>query len=301
MNCAEPTSLRSNDLPAESPAAGPLCLDVTQLESIDLLESLIAHRCQVGPSVLIEQALALMESSHVMFAAIVDGNKLVGQLSRERIEKMLATRFGFALYARKPVTLGITACEIKPVHPKKLYTRFTHLFAELQPPTPSVSLSPSGPITTTQLHQPMILAAEDNLVNQKVTLLQLRSLGYSADVAGNGFGVLAAFQRKRYDLVLMDAQMPGMDGLEATRQIRAAQAAGDPLFAHDVRIVAMTANAMSGDREACIASGMDDYLAKPVQIAQLRAILSSSASCTSSPTLCRSDTAPEPAADRRCA
>jgi two-component system sensor histidine kinase/response regulator len=107
-------------------------------------------------------------------------------------------------------------------------------------------------------------------VNQKVTLLQLRNLGYTADIAVNGREAVAALRRRSYALVLMDAQMPVMDGIEATRAIRAAQAAGDPAFPAALRIIAMTANAMSGDREACLAAGMDDYLAKPVRPDALR-------------------------------
>jgi CheY-like chemotaxis protein len=118
-----------------------------------------------------------------------------------------------------------------------------------------------------------ILIAEDNPVNQKVTLLQLRNLGYLADVVCNGREVLLAVQQRPYALVLMDAQMPDIDGVEATRRIRTAQAEGDPAFPATLTIVAMTANAMTGDREICIAAGMDDYLAKPVKTDDLRKML----------------------------
>jgi CheY-like chemotaxis protein len=119
----------------------------------------------------------------------------------------------------------------------------------------------------------MILIAEDNVVNQKVTLLQLRNLGYAADIVANGREAITALRKKRYALVLMDAQMPEMDGVETTRQIREAQAAGDPDFPASLPIIAMTANAMSGDREVCLAAGMDDYLAKPVKPDDLREML----------------------------
>ncbi len=113
-----------------------------------------------------------------------------------------------------------------------------------------------------------ILVAEDNSVNQKVALLYLERMGYQADVAANGFEVLAAVRRQRYDLVLMDVHMPGMDGLEATRQLRLSLAP-----AVQPRIVAMTANALRGDREVCLASGMDDYLSKPVLFEDLQAVI----------------------------
>ncbi|MGH8020221.1 MAG: response regulator [Opitutaceae bacterium] len=118
-----------------------------------------------------------------------------------------------------------------------------------------------------------ILVAEDNPVNQKIALLQLQRLGYAADIVSDGEQVLAALQRKPYRIVLMDSQMPRLDGLAATQRIRQAQAAGAPHLAADLRIIAMTANAMQGDREACLAAGMDDYISKPVRIELLKAAL----------------------------
>jgi signal transduction histidine kinase/ligand-binding sensor domain-containing protein/CheY-like chemotaxis protein len=119
------------------------------------------------------------------------------------------------------------------------------------------------------LPSPMrILLAEDNSVNQKVGLLLLERLGYRADVAANGLEVLAALRRQSYDLILMDVQMPEMDGLEAARRIRA-----EPPPGLQPRIVAMTANALRGDREACLAAGMDDYLSKPILLDDLRAAI----------------------------
>jgi CheY-like chemotaxis protein/HPt (histidine-containing phosphotransfer) domain-containing protein len=112
------------------------------------------------------------------------------------------------------------------------------------------------------------LLAEDNAVNQRVALHMLSLMGYMADVAADGAEALAALGRQRYDLVLMDVQMPLMDGLEATRRIRE-QFSGDEA----PRIIAMTAGAMSGDREKCLAAGMDDYLTKPIRPADLQAAL----------------------------
>ncbi|MBI5081796.1 MAG: response regulator, partial [Chloroflexi bacterium] len=111
---------------------------------------------------------------------------------------------------------------------------------------------------------------EDNTVNQKLALRILQRMGYRADVAANGLEALAALRRQRYDVILMDVQMPEMDGLEATRQIRST-------FTPDQQphIIAMTANAMQGDREVCLEAGMNDYVSKPIQIKELQAALES--------------------------
>ena len=115
-----------------------------------------------------------------------------------------------------------------------------------------------------------VLVAEDNLINQRVVLLQLRQLGYSADAVANGAEVVEAVGRIAYDLVLMDCQMPEVDGYDAARLIRARE---EPGQVH-LPIIAMTANALTGDREKCLEAGMDDYISKPVKTADLDRVLS---------------------------
>jgi len=129
------------------------------------------------------------------------------------------------------------------------------------PPRTVVTTTPAG-------HATRLLLAEDNLVNQKVAVGLLKNLGYTTQVVGNGADAVTAVQRRPFDIVLMDMQMPVMDGLEATRRLV-------ELYPPEKRpwIIALTANAMQGDREQCLGAGMDDYLTKPIKPVELAAAL----------------------------
>ncbi|MBN3873285.1 response regulator [Nostoc sp. JL33] len=133
-------------------------------------------------------------------------------------------------------------------------------------------LSPSCPFLAPDSPRLRILVAEDNLVNQKVALKQLQSLGYSADVAGNGKEVLQLLKKIPYDLILMDSQMPVLDGLETTKEIHRWQESSF-VSGHRPVVIAMTANAMKEDQQMCLDAGMDDYLSKPVIKEKLGAAL----------------------------
>jgi CheY-like chemotaxis protein len=114
-----------------------------------------------------------------------------------------------------------------------------------------------------------ILVVEDNLVNQRLATRLLEKRGYHVAVAGNGQQALLALEKERFDLILMDMQMPEMDGFEATAEIRKREKAND----RRLPIVALTAHAMKGDREKCLAAGMDGYLSKPIRPQELDAVL----------------------------
>lgn len=133
------------------------------------------------------------------------------------------------------------------------------------------SVSTSSPFQNIAGIAPLkILIAEDNIVNQKVITNILKRLGYRADVVANGLEVMETLRRQSYDLILMDVQMPEMDGLTATRQIRTLWNSPEGNFqGNPPYIIAMTANAMEGDREICLAAGMDDYLSKPIRVEHL--------------------------------
>ena len=186
---------------------------------------------------------------------------------------VLLTSLGDRLSRAALETHGLAACEIKPLHPDKLRATLVQVLTTATHADPTLPVLPPPPARPLSAPSLPVLIAEDNAVNQKVARLMLHNLGYTVDIVTNGFEAVAAVQRKPYAFVLMEAQMPVMDGLEATRRIRAAQAAGRPGFPRVLHIVAMTANALMGDRELCLAAGMNDYVAKPVKPEAMRAVL----------------------------
>ena len=153
----------------------------------------------------------------------------------------------------------------KPLRQSQLFDTLVTLL--VRDPAPKHAAAPATPRIDGEMaaqHPLRILLAEDNVVNQKLALRLLQRMGYRADLASNGIEAIECVERQTYDVVLMDVQMPEMDGLEATRRITAKWPAGSRPC-----IVAMTANAMQGDREMCLAAGMNDYLTKPVRVDQL--------------------------------
>jgi len=217
-----------------------------------------------------DEALALVERGDPFDLAILDmhmpgmdGLELAHRLRalRADLPLVLYTSLGGAGQV-DPVFAAVVA---KPVKQSQLFDVLVSLLSD-----GAVERAPAAEGSATMLgerHPLRILLAEDNNVNQQLAILLLESMGYRADVAANGVEAVEAVNRLPYDLVLMDVQMPEMDGLEATRRIRADGPSPQP------RIVAMTANAMQGDREACLAAGMDDYLAKPIRTEELAAAL----------------------------
>lgn len=157
----------------------------------------------------------------------------------------------------------------KPVKPSPLYDALVRIFVEQQAQQASTRrhVSPKKASFDAEMaksHPLHILLADDNTINQKVALRMLERVGYRAEVAANGIEVLDALNRHSYDVVLMDIQMPEMDGIEATKRIRK-----EWLPEQQPRIIAVTANALKGDRERYLEAGMDDYISKPVQMKAL--------------------------------
>ncbi|MEN9630105.1 MAG: hypothetical protein RJA10_3333 [Pseudomonadota bacterium] len=179
----------------------------------------------------------------------------------------------FSSHGRKEATDTLfNAALAKPLRQSQLFDTLVQLLAQDHAPKAApATAKPRMDASLAERHPLRILLAEDNVVNQKLALRLLSQMGYRADVAGNGIEAIESVERQTYDVVLMDVQMPEMDGLEATRRITARHAAGQR-----PRIIAMTANAMQGDREACLAAGMDDYVTKPIRVdALVEALLQS--------------------------
>ena len=194
----------------------------------------------------------------------------IRQLPRyQDLPLVMLTSIGMSEVSKKAQDLNFAAFLNKPIKQSQLYNVLSGILVDVTIRWES-SQSKSCQIETNlaQKFPLRILLAEDNLVNQKVALNILQRMGYRADIAANGFEVLEALYRQSYDVVLMDVQMPEMDGLTATRQICSQ-------WKRDQRpqIIAMTANAMEGDRELCLEAGMDNYLSKPIRIQELIEVL----------------------------
>jgi PAS domain S-box-containing protein len=193
----------------------------------------------------------------------MDGITLAHEIRRRRSERelplLLLTSVGRLPQARS--TGDFSAQLAKPLKASQLYNALLRVIAAGAEEQEAVEVASDGKPVTSTLR---ILLAEDNAVNQKVALRLLEQLGYGADVAWNGLEALEALERQPYDVVLMDVQMPELDGLDASRRICERW----PEEARP-RIIAMTANALPEDREACFAAGMDDYVAKPIRSNEL--------------------------------
>ncbi|MBP0017449.1 MAG: response regulator [Cyanobacteria bacterium SBLK] len=226
-----------------------------------------------------EEALALLKTAERFDVAILDMQmpEMDGLMLARRIRQLpvggalplvMLTSIGQLDGDRDLSEINFSAYLNKPIKQSQLYNILVNLLIpqSLSTGEPTLSSSQFDSLLSEQI--PLkILLAEDNVVNQKVALNILKKLGYRADVAANGLEVLEALKRQPYDVVLMDVQMPDMDGLEATQHLRNME--GQGALGSDRQptiVIAMTANAMQGDREACLEAGMDDYISKPIRI-----------------------------------
>jgi signal transduction histidine kinase/CheY-like chemotaxis protein/HPt (histidine-containing phosphotransfer) domain-containing protein len=232
---------------------------------------ILTHAAESG-----DQALRLLAQHEPFDLAILDmqmpemdgltlGARIHSLPEYKNLSLIMLTSIGKPETTASTPVVNFAAFLTKPIKQSHLYNVLSHILGrQFVHVNPSRNNTVQINFQLSQEYPLQILLAEDNIVNQKVALLLLHQMGYEADVANNGIEVLAALRSQAYDVILMDMQMPEMDGLTATRCIcQEWQKAVRP------RIIAMTANAMQGDREDCLAAGMDDYISKPIKIETL--------------------------------
>ena len=223
----------------------------------------------------LEKLKAALEEGDPFAVAVLDmqmpemdgemlGRKIKADPALRDVPLVMMSSIGHRGDAARLREIGFSAYLSKPVKQSQLYDCLVSVLS-LKPEREGPHAKPlvtKHSIAEDKKHRVRILLAEDNIVNQKVALKILEKLGYRADAVANGIEAVKALETMPYDLVLMDVQMPEMDGFEATAAIRNPQSA---VRNHEIPIVAMTAHAMKDDCEKCIEAGMDDYVSKPVQ------------------------------------
>jgi CheY-like chemotaxis protein len=210
----------------------------------------------------------------------MDGLMLAGEIRKlpggSSLPLVLLTSVGVRSDSADFASAALAGCLTKPIKPGQLHEILLRVMSG------SKAAAPEAPATSTKLDPTLasrlplrVLLCDDNVINQKVAARLLKQMGYRADIAANGLEALQALERQPYDLVFMDVMMPEMGGFEATRIIRERQSQQSqfPNYKSSIIIIAMTASAMQGDREKCLAAGMDDYLAKPVRLEDVRAVV----------------------------
>ena len=243
------------------------------------MRSALAESGEQALAMLREQAnkdpfeLAILDMQMPEMDGLMLGELIKADPAIASVRLIMLTSLGNQMDAEAMKKAGIEACVLKPVKQSRLFNRIAEIMAGHRPlarkKTQTATLTMKGAISTpSQAKKPTrILLAEDNIINQKVAIGLLNNIGYGADVANNGLEVLAALDLRPYDLILMDCQMPELDGYETTARIRSRS------DLKGIRIIAMTANAMRGKSEKCLEAGMDDYLSKPVRLETLREML----------------------------
>ncbi|MBC1295847.1 response regulator, partial [Nostoc sp. UCD122] len=260
-------------------------MQVDQADSIAAALIAIQEACECGNS----YDVVLLDMQMAQTSGITLEEQIKANSATAKIPLIILTSINQRAQLQRALKIGFAAYLVKPVKPSRLLDTIMNILKTQPQPeegskgrrldaTTKISSTETSSIPTSSAPNPStqfqlkILLAEDNLVNQKVALKQLQSLGYKADVAANGEEVLQLLEKIPYDLILMDCQMPILDGLETTKEIHRWQEDAFVLRRRPV-VIAMTANAMKEDQQMCLNAGMDDYLSKPVFKEKLAATL----------------------------
>ncbi|HDL18134.1 MAG TPA: response regulator [Bacteroidetes bacterium] len=255
-----------------------LIVDDNATNRFVLTEQLQALGCKIGEANCGREALTELRRGQAgdepydiaildMMMPEMDGETLGRKIKNDpelhHLILIMLTSIGERGEAKRIKKIGFKAYLTKPVKQAQLYECLATVVNQtLVTSQPGKSMVTRHSLEENRKHNFRILLAEDNLVNQKVALHILEKLGFHADVTNDGAETLEALKNKHYDLILMDVQMPVLDGFATTKIIRDSDS---DVPDHDIKIVAMTAHAMKGDREACLDVGMDDYIAKPIE------------------------------------
>ncbi|MEA3280593.1 MAG: response regulator, partial [Thermodesulfobacteriota bacterium] len=265
-------------IPADISGKYILIVDDNKTNRHVLREQLKSWKCRFdeasGGSRAIEKLRKALSDNDPFDIALLDmqmpgmsgetlGRRIKEDAGLENTVLIMLTSMGERGDAARLKENGFEAYLTKPVKQSQLYNCLTTVtgIKKTKPGAEPKHIVTRHSIAEDKKHKTRILLAEDNPVNQKVGLLVLKKFGYKADIAVNGKEAVKMLEKCAYDIVLMDVQMPEMDGYEATAEIRNPES---NVINHRVPVIAMTANAMKGDREKCIKSGMDDYLSKPI-------------------------------------
>jgi CheY-like chemotaxis protein len=279
--CPDWAKVQARDAVAAAALAGRSALIVddndTNLHILQLQCDRLGMESTVAKSA--EEALQLIEQGLTFDVALLDahmpeadGSELAAKLKQSAQQVRTAPRVLLSSRGWSTAAEGedlFTTVLSKPVKMTGLRDTLTALFTGASLPAEPESIPPSAPEPSAEPKR--VLVAEDNPVNQRVAQLMLSKLGHKVDIVGDGASAVRATEVSSYDVILMDVQMPQMDGLEATRRIRANSRNG-----RQPHIVAMTASALVEDREACAEAGMEAYLTKPVRAWELKAVLDQS-------------------------
>ncbi len=225
------------------------------IEAMDKLQSAVKHR-EPFDIALIDMQMPRMDGA-------ILGEKIKQHPLIDRTILVMMTSMGDKGDAKRFLKIGFAGYLTKPVKPSQLFDTLCAVMGKhhQQATSDSLQIVNRHTLAEDRKRRIKILLVEDNVVNQRVATLQLEKLGYNVDIANNGYEAISALEKDSYNIVLMDCQMPELDGYAATAEIRSPNS---KVVNHKIPIIAMTANAMEGDKEKCLNAGMDNYLTKPI-------------------------------------